>query len=279
MKTLPKSQKYNILDDWNNRVSKLSHDYQINWLRFEYVRRNEEYKKDWKDFLKIPGVVQIKNSLFGWKHSSGEYLQRASELSRKWEIIYFGDPFRPLRECKISKVEYPEPNKPFIFKEWKDCEPTTIIQPLTFKSFQNLPTQEQKERQFFITAFHSLESFEIWRTTTQSGKEIMEWDESTWQLIAINRRVGREEVIKEFKKLIKKIPRKMTQKRIEQNVYYLRVWDLKVKNEQGHDIYSNEDIAEDVNLKTNSALNRTKILSKWGKKAEELINGGYRKIR
>lgn len=104
----PKEPEFNILEYFRGHVENAPRDYQIIWLRFEYVRRNTEYQEDW-----LATMRSSAQSVKKWMQGDLDIIEGDTvqsdmdkarrELISKWSIPYPFVPLRPFPRTLIPK--------------------------------------------------------------------------------------------------------------------------------------------------------------------------------
>ncbi len=92
----PEEPEFNIVEHFDKHVENVPRDYQVNWIRFEYVRRNEQYQQDWMKFVTTQTEI-TRHVTHGFKKGLGQKEHKAlllgtkkitNDIVRKWAIPY-----------------------------------------------------------------------------------------------------------------------------------------------------------------------------------------------
>ncbi|MFH1743679.1 MAG: hypothetical protein ABIH23_32140 [bacterium] len=262
-KQKPKEPPFNVLEFYEKYVKDLPRSVQINWLRFEYVRRNPEYREDFDSLFDIPGVKKDGGNRYGyrWKVKRISPLeQRLEDISKKWEIPTVCTPDRPFPF--LENITIPVQKLPS--KLFQVVSKNIVVESADY----NFATKYKNEIRYGVAkcfgGSHKAEFFQMKREG-----DGLTYDEKTWRLVAINRKAGDSEIIEELKRL--GILRGKTKgPKLEDRVKRLRVWDLRQKG-----VFTLRDISEMVY----SDPCKEPTLSNGLRFTQRDIDGGYKAIR
>ena len=272
---------FDVIDYYEKHVKDSPDDYKVEFIRFEYVRRNMQYCNEWlylEDREKI--ITNDDGSTETIYYPS--YYGMAKGIAENWEIKYVSTPRKPLPRYYIHSV-----------KRDKQHELADRLDELVDRAQKSKSNDE-------ITAFEEeYYSIQQWDGGVWKGKKLPDYydyenpdyrrDNATvvkldfeklkkrqaqnvcigsgrWVAVLINLDAGQEEIIKilKQKKLLPKA--KKIKFRPDGHLIRIRVFDLKRAK------WTYEEIANELSI-------NERDVKRYAKQAVEYINGKYRRIR
>lgn len=276
---------FNVKEYFDKHVKSEERIFQIDWVKFEYVRRNEIYKKEWNEFLNLPNLEKDSSTLLGFREiliksrikidgdehhilpkSPLDYWYEVrityKELCSKWRIAYASTYERPLP--KWEEIDY---------AKYESIRTAETIRTLSPDDFSNIKTITQLPSE--LTGIYPLETFQIWKKEDQSFS--CEWDTDSWTLVAINKRASKKQIEEVVKSLTLHQDSRGKGFNSIPHLRCLRAWDLrKIENKKL------KDVASIINSEFSKDDKDTVIEQNIGvliQRCEEHINGNYQLIK
>lgn len=226
------------------------------FIRFEYVRRNNEYYADWKEYCEYMSGNFTKAKRFGgWSECY-------SAIIEKWEIKEVHNPSKPLRYYRGNNVH----------SNHGPIKQNTSTQ---FSNIINLNNEYHGKQDEFPPDVPIQGFLDTFRFNVDDVGNV-DWDKDKWELIAINKNKPKKYILSEIKKMLTTRSTGGNKTSLADHVKYLFFYDGYSKKINTH--YKKKKDVFIAYHNREPTLNEEDNLRDPVNEAEIYINGKYSEI-